>query len=175
MLRISRLTDYAFILMSRLDEAEDEVVSCSSLAEQAPLPLPTVRKVCKELSQADLLVSHQGAHGGYELARPLAEVTVADVISAMEGPIAVTLCSEGAGECEIEEACPTSQSWKVINAAIRSALEGLTLADMQRPLDPDTILATAGIDASTAGAPDPASPTPGTASSTGEPRRSHTS
>lgn len=175
MLRISRLTDYAFILMSRLDEADDEIVSCSSLAEQAPLPLPTVRKVCKKLAKAELLVSHQGAHGGYELAEPLAHITVADVISAMEGPIAVTLCSEGTGECEIERSCPTSQSWKVINAAIQTALDGLTLADMQRPLEPDAILANAGIGASQTGSDAPASPTPGTTSSTGEPRRSHTS
>lgn len=165
MLRISRLTDYAFILASRLDKAEDEIVSCSTLAERAPLPLPTVRKVCKQLAQEGLLVSHQGAHGGYELARPLEDVTVAEVISAMEGPIAVTLCSEGTGECEIEDACPTSNNWKVINAAIRSALDGLTLADMQRPLDTEAVLAIDG----------PASPSAGTTSSTSEPRRSHTS
>lgn len=144
MLRISRLTDYAFILLNELDQAEGEIVSGSALAERAPLPLPTVRKVLKQLTQAGILVSHQGAHGGYELADPLEAVSVAEVISAMEGPIAVTLCSEGADECEIEEHCPTSRSWKVINAAIRSALEGLTLADMRGPLDAETVLATAG-------------------------------
>lgn len=143
MLRISRLTDYAFILLHRLSDGDEEVVSCSSLAESTPLPLPTVRKVCKKLAKQGLLVSHQGAHGGYELARPPAEVSAAEVISAMEGPIAVTLCSEGAGECEIEHDCPTSQSWRVINAAIRSALDGLTLADMKEPLEPETVLATA--------------------------------
>ncbi len=164
MLRISRLTDYAFILLSRLAEADDEVVSCSSLADNAPLPLPTVRKVAKKLAQEGMLVSHQGAHGGYELARPLSKVTAAEVISAMEGPIAVTLCSEDAGECEIEDACPTSRSWKVINAAIRSALETLTLEDMQRPIDPEAILAQAT----------PHDATPAPAGSSAQPRRSNT-
>ncbi len=143
MLRISRLTDYAFILLSSLSEAEDQVVSCSAIAETAPLPLPTVRKVAKQLANAELLISHQGAHGGYELAQDLTQVTAADVIRAMEGPIAVTLCTEEGTTCEIEDACPTSQSWKIINAALQTALEGLTLADMQRPMNPQTVLANA--------------------------------
>lgn len=143
MLRISRLTDYAFILLSSLADADEQVVSCSNLAKATPLPLPTVRKVAKQLAKEGMLVSHQGAHGGYELARPLVEVSAAEVISAMEGPIAVTLCSEDGAECEIEDACPTSQSWQVINAAIRSALEDLTLEDMKSPLEPETILAQA--------------------------------
>lgn len=168
MLRISRLTDYAFILLHRLSGADEEVVSCSTLAEQTPLPLPTVRKVCKKLANQGLLVSHQGAHGGYELARPAGEVSAAEVISVMEGPIAVTLCSEGAGECEIEAGCPTSQSWRVINAAIRSALDGVTLADMKRPLKPEMVLAPSEAGAGTDAEPTEAEPV----TAADDPRRS---
>ncbi len=140
MLRISRLTDYAFIILTRLaEEGQGEIVSCSSLADQGPLPLPTVRKVCKKLAQEDLLVSHQGAHGGYELAHPPGEITVAQVIAAMEGPIALTVCSEGAGECEIEHACPVGDNWRVINGAIRRTLSNLTLADLSSQLTPETL------------------------------------
>jgi FeS assembly SUF system regulator len=165
MLRISRLTDYAFILLAELEEADDDVVPCSTLAEQSPLPLPTVRKVAKKLAAEDLLVSHQGAHGGYELASPPDELSAAEVISAMEGPIAVTVCSEDATECEIADGCPTSQSWKIINAALRATLEGLTLDDMTPPLDQETLLEKAGLE--------PPSTTEGTVTAPDTPRRSN--
>lgn len=159
MLRISRLTDYAFILLTHLDEADEQVVSCSTLAETSPLPLPTVRKVAKTLASEDLLVSHQGAHGGYELAHPPDEVTASDVISAMEGPISITICSEDANECEIADACPTSESWKIINAAIRATMDRITLTDIQPPLDADGILEKAGIEAPASATVEEASPT----------------
>jgi FeS assembly SUF system regulator len=134
MLRISRLTDYAFILLTELADAEeDEVLSGSTLAERTPLPLPTVRKVLKKLGQEGLLESHQGAHGGYALTRAPEEIAVTEVISAMEGPIAVTTCNDAEEVCEIEDACPTSESWKVINEAIRATLDNLTLADLRGP------------------------------------------
>lgn len=152
MLRISRLTDYAFIVLTQLEASDEEIVSCSVLADASPLPLPTVRKVAKTLAGEDLLVSHQGAHGGYELARPLDEITASDVIHAMEGPIAVTVCSEDATACDISDTCPTSESWKMINAAIRSTLDNLTLADMQPPLDRDAFLEKAGLSAPPDGA-----------------------
>jgi FeS assembly SUF system regulator len=132
MLRISRLTDYAFILLTELSQAEEDVISGSSLADRTPLPLPTVRKVLKTLAQADVLESHQGAHGGYGLARPADEVSVADIVSAMEGSISVTLCCDDDEECEIEGVCPTSESWKIINEAIQTRLESLTLTDVQQ-------------------------------------------
>lgn len=140
MLRISRLTDYAFILLDQLAEEEDNVVSCSTLTEHVPLPMPTVRKVCKQLAQDGLLVSHQGAHGGYELTDTLDKITAARVIEAMEGPIAITVCSDQGDECELEAACPTSRSWKAINQAIRTALDGLTLAEMQHGVEASAIL-----------------------------------
>lgn len=162
MLRISRLTDYAFILLTELAQDEDQgVLSGSSLADRTPLPLPTVRKVLKTLAQEDLLESHQGAHGGYALARDPEDVTVTDVISAMEGPISVTVCCQTDEECDIEAVCPTSESWKIINEAIRSRLAELTLADVQAGASSQRLQTLVG-------SPDPASqprspaPQPGT-------------
>lgn len=147
MLRISRLTDYAFILLTELAQAEDdEVLSGSTLADRTPLPLPTVRKVLKNLAQEDLLESHQGAHGGYALACKPEQIAVTDVVSAMEGPIAVTMCADVDDECDIEAACPTSESWKVINEAIRATLDDLTLADLQAPVAAETVQAAFGHD-----------------------------
>jgi FeS assembly SUF system regulator len=170
MLRISRLTDYAFILLTELADAEeDEVLSGSTLAERTPLPLPTVRKVLKKLGQEELLESHQGAHGGYALTRAPEEIAVTEVISAMEGPIAVTTCNDAEEVCEIEDACPTSESWKVINEAIRATLDELALADLQGSVSPETMQAalTHDGDAST-----PA-PTTGGRSADDPPRRSN--
>lgn len=144
MLRISRLTDYAFILLTELAQAEDEeVLSGSTLAERTPLPQPTVRKVLKKLAQEGLLESHQGAHGGYALTAPPGEIPVSDVIDAMEGPVSVTLCCDEEETCEIEHECPTSNGWKIVNAAIRSTLDNLTLTDIQDGPDSDRLLAAA--------------------------------
>ncbi|PSG96399.1 SUF system Fe-S cluster assembly regulator [Thermoplasmatales archaeon SW_10_69_26] len=160
MLRISRLTDYAFILLAELAEAEEgEVLSGSTLAERTPLPLPTVRKVLKKLGQEGLLESHQGAHGGYALTRSADEVSVTEVISAMEGPIAVTTCTDADEVCEIEEACPTSESWKVINEAIRATLDELTLADLHGP-DTETVQAALSRAGSSGSAPSPGGRSP---------------
>ena len=84
-------------------------------------------KILKGLARAGLLVSHRGAKGGYGLARPAHAISVADIIVALEGPIALTACIEhGPGECEIEALCPARANWQRINDAIREALEGIT-------------------------------------------------
>jgi FeS assembly SUF system regulator len=153
MLQISRLTDYAFILLTELGQAEEDLVSGSSLAERVPLPLPTVRKVLKKLAQEGVLESHQGAHGGYALARSGDEITVADVVSAMEGPISVTLCCADDEDCEIEASCPTSQSWKMINEAIQSTLADLTLNDIRQGAKSDRLQTLVGSDGQSQRAP----------------------
>src|SRR5262249_30183936 len=90
-------------------------------------------------SHAGVLVSHRGTNGGYSLARDAAEISVAQVISALEGPIAVTECgTEVPGQCGLESLCPLRSSWQNINRAIRGALEGLSLSDMIRPTPPNT-------------------------------------
>jgi FeS assembly SUF system regulator len=94
-----------------------------------------VSKILKMLSRAELLVSHRGVKGGYSLARLPDEVSIAQIIDAIEGPIAMTECSATApGLCELEPVCPVRSNWRKINRAVREALEKLTLAEMTHPL-----------------------------------------
>lgn len=135
MLQIARLTDYSLVLLTQLaGRQQDELVSCSTLADETHIPLPTVRKILKQLNNEDLVDSKRGAHGGYLLARGPEEITIRQVITAMEGPVAITVCSEGPGECELEPLCGVSNNWQRINEAILGTLDGITVADMIGPL-----------------------------------------
>jgi FeS assembly SUF system regulator len=135
MVRITKLADYAIVLLTRFArEGEGVVLTARGLASESGVPFPTVGKILKALAHGGVLVSHRGVRGGYALARDPAEVTVAQVITALEGPIALTEClGEPAGTCEIELLCPVRSTWERVNSAVRSALEGLTLAELSRP------------------------------------------
>ena len=130
MLRVSKLTDYATVVMTCLAVAGAEVVSAQQLAEQAHLEVPTVSKLLKLLAHAGLVESRRGVNGGYFLARPAKEISVADIITAMEGPIGMTECSVHSGLCNRESHCVVRVNWQRINLAIRTALESVSLADM---------------------------------------------
>jgi FeS assembly SUF system regulator len=131
MLRLSRLTDYAVVALVRLGRAEG-VETTPGIAAAIGIPEPTVAKVLKALTNGGLVVSQRGAHGGYRLARPLREIPVADVIVAIDGPIALTSCVDGAmGGCESQSLCPVAGRWDPVNHAIRDALTAITLADME--------------------------------------------
>jgi FeS assembly SUF system regulator len=136
MIRIAKLTDYAIVLLTYFaNEPPGEVHNARDLVEQAHLPLPTVSKILKMLSRGELLVSHRGVKGGYSLARLPEDVSIAQIIDAIEGPIAMTECSATApGLCELEPVCPVRSNWRRINRAVRDALEKLTLAEMTHPL-----------------------------------------
>lgn len=130
MLRVSKLTDYATVVMTCLAMAEAEVLSAQQLAELAHLEVPTVSKLLKQLAHADLVESRRGVNGGYLLARAPHQISVADIVTAMEGPIGMTECSAHSGLCNHEPHCGVRVNWQRISQAIRSALEGVTLADM---------------------------------------------
>lgn len=130
MLRIAKLTDYATSLMTLLAEAPDRVHSASELAGRARLELPTVAKLLKTLGQAGLVESFRGASGGYRLARPPVEITVADIIAAVEGPISVTECSLHDGLCDHESHCGVRGNWRRISEAVEAALRQIRLSDM---------------------------------------------
>ena len=142
MLRISKLTDYAVVLTTRLAQAPySRVHAVTDLSRHTGIPEPTVRKVLKRLGRAGVVESERGSHGGYRLARPAAEQHVLDVIRALEGPIAVTECAseEASGACEYEGRCGVEGNWKRINAAIEDALRGISLADMARSTPSDLV------------------------------------
>lgn len=132
MLRVSKLTDYATVVMTCL-AASDGVLSAQSLAERARLEAPTVSKLLKQLAQAGLVVSTRGINGGYRLARAPERITIAEVVVAIEGPIGMTECSAHAGVCGHEPHCGVRMNWQRISRAIAAALAGVTLADMARP------------------------------------------
>ena len=136
MFRMTKMTDYGIVLLTQFAAHEDRHAhTARELAHETRLPLPTVGKLLKQLSHGGLLVSQRGTRGGYSLARSPREITVASIIATLEGPVAITECN-GAVRCEHETFCATRPNWHVINDTIRASLEGLTLADMTRPLPP---------------------------------------
>lgn len=141
MLRLSKLTDYAVVVLLRLAEAAEPgegVQTSPGIALATGVPEPTVAKVLKALSAAGLVSSLRGARGGYRLVGPLDEIAVADVITAVDGPIALTACVEGAvSPCEVRGLCAVKGRWELVNNAIRSALEAITLADMREASLPE--------------------------------------
>ena len=133
MLRVSKLTDYATVVMTVLAAAPQRVHSAQELAECARLELPTVSKLLKQLAHAELVESFRGVNGGYKLARTPERITIAAIVTAMEGPIGMTECSAQAGLCGHEPHCGVRVNWQRINHAIAQALASITLADMVKP------------------------------------------
>ena len=135
MLRISKLTDYAILVMVELSENPGEVVNAQLLAGQTYLELPTVSKVLKLLAKAGLVRSFRGASGGYSIDRNVGSISVAEIIAAIEGPIAMTECSVEVGLCSQEQVCNLRSNWRRISSAVARALESVTLAEMSRPIE----------------------------------------
>lgn len=135
MLRISKLADYGIVLASHLAVIRtDGRLAVSDLSAMTGIPQPTASKVLKRLARGGVAESQRGAHGGYRLARRPEEITLAEILTAIEGPIAVSECSteEPAGLCDFEGACDVQSSWRFINRAVRTALEGVRLSDLVR-------------------------------------------
>ncbi|GLR65883.1 SUF system Fe-S cluster assembly regulator [Acidocella aquatica] len=130
MLKLSRLTDYAVVALVRLSAA-DGMETSPGIAASIGVPEPTVAKVLKALAGHGLVVSSRGARGGYRLGRPLSEIAVSEVIMAIDGPIALTSCVDGAVGCESQSLCPVAGRWDPVNNAIRTALSRISLADME--------------------------------------------
>lgn len=133
MLKLSRLTDYATLVLAHLASQPERRHSAADVADQTGLASPTVSKVLKALARGGLVSSARGATGGYALARPASQISAADIIDAMEGPVAVTECSDEHGECSLEPTCGVGQGWQKINRVIRQTLERITLEELLRP------------------------------------------
>jgi FeS assembly SUF system regulator len=132
-MRLSNLADYAVITMCQAAlHCGSGRVSAAELAAETGLPVPTVQKLVSKLTAAGLLRSVRGAHGGLQLGRPAAAITVADIVEAIEGRIALTACIDHA-VCEYESGCTMKPHWPIINEALRAALAGVTLAQLRGP------------------------------------------
>lgn len=136
MLRVTKLTDYATVVLTALAAKPGGVHSAAGLAEQAGLEVPTVAKVLKPLAQAGLVEGFRGVNGGYRLARPASEISLVAIVEAMEGPLGMTECSVHAGACGIEHSCGVRANWRRINDVVADALRGVTLAEMLAPPPP---------------------------------------
>lgn len=132
MLRISKLTDYAILMMVELTR-EGEMLSAHALSDRVGVETPTASKVLKLLAGSGLLASYRGANGGYQVTRSAAEISVAEVIAAIEGPIAMTECSVEEGLCSQEESCELRGNWQRISLAVADALQQVSLAEMSSP------------------------------------------
>jgi FeS assembly SUF system regulator len=135
MLRISKLTDYATVILAALAAEPEQVRTAAALAEQTRIAAPTVSKLLKQLQRAGLVASTRGLHGGYQLSRPATQISAAAIVDALEGPVALTDCSAGHGNCGIEATCRVSKVWQRLNLAIRRSLYEVSLAQLAG-LDP---------------------------------------
>ena len=136
MLRVTRLTDYATVVLTVLAARPGAVLSASDLAEHAGLEVPTVSKLLKPLAQAGLVEGLRGVHGGYRLSRQAADISLIQIVEAMEGPLAMTECSQHDSHCGIAHQCGVRANWRLINDVVADALRGISLAEMLQPAPP---------------------------------------
>jgi len=134
MLKISKLTDYATVLLARLSVEDGKLFNVQALAQKTQITAPTVAKIMKSLQQAGLVHSARGALGGYELARSADQISAADIIDAVEGPQGLTDCAAGA--CDRESDCQVGHSWQRVHQKIRQTLEGISLQELANPTTP---------------------------------------
>ena len=149
MFRLSKTTDYGIVLMAQLASAPGRIPqNARELAISSDLPIPMVSKILKALAREGRLVSQRGAKGGYQLARPADQITVPEMIAALEGPIALTDCNLHEGACSQEPRCHVRTPWQRINRAVHDALSRIRLADLAALDAPGSIvpLASLGVD-----------------------------
>jgi len=135
-LRISRLTDYGTLVLAHLPSDETKRLSAAEVAAATGINPPTVSKLLKLLAKANLVMSTRGAQGGYRLSRDASEISAANIIDALEGPVSITECSANDSHCDYESVCNVGGTWQRINIAIRRALEDIDLNDLQRKRAP---------------------------------------
>ena len=130
MLRISKMTDYATVVLARLAAAPEQQWTTAQLAAQTRLAAPTVSKALKRLHRCGLVTSTRGLRGGYRLARPAVEITAAQILDALDGPMALIECAQQVHHCSIESTCGVGRAWQRVNLAIRRSLQEITLMDL---------------------------------------------
>ena len=140
MLRVSKLTDYGTVVMGYLASKPTVLHKATEVAEKTGIGAPTVSKLLKMLARAGLLESHRGQQGGYRLAIDPAAVSIATVVSALEGPLALTECSDAQGHCMNQGSCGVSLNWQRINHAVLKALDQISLAEFTRPIATPEVL-----------------------------------
>ena len=135
MVRLTRMADFAIVLMYQVAIAGGRPLNAGELAAETHVPRPTTTKILKSLTRAELLSSSRGIKGGYMLAYSPLDISVGDIVAAVEGPIALTDCIEDApGTCELESCCRVRDTLQVVNETVRRALHEVSLADLGAPM-----------------------------------------
>lgn len=131
MLKLSKMTDYAVVVLADMAKRNNQMVSATLLAEATKLPEPTVSKILKSLAKHGVVASMRGANGGYVLERSIGDISMADVITALDGPIALTSCvEESTSCCDRADHCAIKGKWNPVNQAMQQALENVSLKQM---------------------------------------------
>ena len=133
-MRLSHLADYAVVLMTAAARRpEGARLSATELAQDTGVPLPTAQKLMGQLAACGLLTSSRGAGGGFALARPAADISLADIVEAVEGPIALTMCADGVNhDCILDAHCRVKPNMGVVGKAVRGALGAVSLTELAR-------------------------------------------
>jgi FeS assembly SUF system regulator len=134
MLKMSKLADYGTVILTTMVRNPEHLKSAAEIASAIHVPVPTVSKILKMLAREGLVLSLRGAKGGYMLSRPANEISVAEIIQAMDGPIGMTECSITPGLCTQESNCTVRANWQRINRIVMQSLEQITLDEMIRPI-----------------------------------------
>lgn len=141
MIRMTRQSDYGIVLLATFaQEGQDSPLAARDLSERTHLPLPMVGKILKTLVRAGILTSQRGVHGGYQLSRPADKISVAEIITALEGAIGITECTgDEATNCNLLAMCAVKNNWEMINHVVRHALGGISLAQMAGPIERESL------------------------------------
>ena len=134
-MRLTHLADYAVVMMTAAARRSgDARLSATELADETGVPLPTAQKLMQRLAAHGLLVGQRGAGGGYALARPVTEISLADIVEAVEGPIEMTMCSanEGPSDCALDAHCRVKPHMGIVGAKVRGALGAVSLQELAR-------------------------------------------
>ena len=153
MLRISRLTDYATVLLATLAGEPQRVQTAAALSVQTGIAAPTVSKLMKQLHHAGLVTSTRGLHGGYQLARPAAQITFRDIIEAVEGPITLNICTDGSSSCALQPSCRMYRVWEKGQRVLLEVFSDTSLSEVASSKVPDSSLTVGTARSESAGKP----------------------
>jgi len=143
MLRLSNLADYGVVVMTAAARADSagRLTSAAQVSERTGIPAPTVAKLMGQLGRAGLLVSQRGVAGGFGLARSAGDISLADIVEAIDGPIALTHCGAPHVECDLSDRCAVRPHWAPVNRAVKAALAQVSLAELAREPHPQGLTA----------------------------------
>ena len=140
MIRLAKLADYGLLIACSLHEPGQQLLKLDQVADLTKLSIPTVRKVMKLLVDGEVVHSERGVKGGYSLAAPSHHISLAKVLRAIEGGVALTDCCADARFCDVKQSCTVQTNWLVINQTINEIFERLTLKDMTSKLSRNDVL-----------------------------------